>query len=624
MPQCVGNGYQPINPEDVTTAFLQASPYISKTILDLSAKRPNFAVDLPELIKLNPEDGNSIEQLVFRHSLPDIERGMDKWALQSSASGCEPCAGPDCSYHFTMFPGNAWERKRTALAERQFRTPSYCVKDVQNTQDYETVFAKVVETIFLQTAYFKEQNITFNALISLAKKFVIDGNGPQANPENPYVYRNMLGVKSGALNMTLLEFFYEYMTRMSGVKEFDMMDNAPVYALMASRQLISHMYRDDPSLRWDTRFSPEAGALLSKYNFQSTIRNMFIPAPVMYPRRFNINAAGDPVEVLPLVSGIPAEVGTFTDLNPAYMLATHEEVLITGAKPFSLAYKPTVTTLGSGTSFGPEPSFMDYWVWINPQTEQDPLRRVGYFMTSISLGLLPQHSEGIFGVLVERPNIRQTVSYNPVAQTPPVEPEITNLVPEVGCPCPLVLSVRADEFTADTYIFTLAAPLADTVEADDVLKVGINTGGYINVTVVDISTDLKTFSATVPAGTYVDCSEQMRTLFCDDTLGCFSQVLQAFSVAGDTTRVELVLENPITADTAAQVVNIFFGDGTSVLDATVISVDMSRNRMVVDLGAVVYTGNEGGVIAICVPTATDANCPSCVGGLVTATQCEEA
>lgn len=629
MPQsCVGNGYQALNPEQVTTAFLGATPYIASTILDLSMKRPNFAVDLPELVKLPAGEGNTIEQLVFRSSLPEIERGMEKWALQANTSGCEPCSGPDCSYHFTMFPGNAWERKRTALAERQFRTPAFCVKDVQSTKDYETVFAKIVETMFLQTAYFKEQNITFNALVSLAKKYVIDSNGPQANPENPYVYRNLQGVTTGTLNMTLLEFFYEYMSRMSGVKEFDMMDNAPVYALMASRQLISHMYRDDPSLRWDTRFSSAANALLSKYNFQSTIRNMFIPAPTQYPRRFILSAAGDPLEVLPLVSGIPAEVGTFTDLNPDYMLAPLEEVLICGMMPFSLAWKPTVSTLGQNTSFGVgggtdgagEPGFMDSWIWINPQTEQDPLRRVGYFMTSISLGLLPQHSEGIFGILVARPTVQQTVSYLPVPVAPPVQPVLDNFVDDVGCPCPTIMSVQADPFTANQYIFTLAAPLDVAVVATTVVKLGVNTGGYINATVVAIASDRKTFSATVPAGTVVDCNDQFRSLFCDDTLGCFSQIGSYSVNAADPTRYDLLLENPITADTAAQVVTLFFGNGSSA-SATVVSADMSQNLWVVDVGATDISDTIGGVIAICVPTATDANCPACGGALTTSAQC---
>jgi len=618
----------PISPEQVTTAFLSAAPYFAKEILDLTVKRPMFTLDVPKMTQMPLGEGSTIEQLVFRGSMPEIERGFDKWRAIANNSGCDLCPSPDCSYLWTEFPASAWERKRATLQEREFKTPAYCVKAIQTTRDFENVFNKIVQIMYQQTTWFKELNIVQNLLTGLSKKFVVDSNGPRPNTENPYVYRAVGAATLSALNITLLEFFYEQMRRMVDVEPYDMVDGSPLYGMQCSQQLISHMYRDDQSLRWDARFSSAADDLLTKYNFQSTIRSMFIPASIQYPRRFNLNAGGEVEEVLPVVNGIPGEVGTYTGPNPAYEMATFEEVLLHGRDPFEIAWRPTTDSLGSNTSFGPdgaEPGFMDYWAWINPQTNEDPFRRVGYFATAISLGVLPQYSEGMFGVLVARPNIGLTAMYMPVPSCPPEAPVCDNSVPDVSCPCGTILTVTANPLTAGQYFFNLAVPLDDSVEPLDVIQLGIATGGYINATIVSagISADRLTFAATLPDGVIVTCNDFFTTLFCDNTLGCYSDVITYSLNCDDATRVNVYLEYPIKADTAADVVTVYFGDGTTSTTATVVSVDMTQNLWVIDLGATNFCDQVGGVAGICVPTATDATCPACGFG-PTVTQCEEA
>lgn len=618
--QCVA----PLSPDAVTTAFLGATPYINRQILDLSAKKPNFMIDMPEMVQMGPGEGSSIEQLVFRASMPEIERGLDKFALQMNNSGCVPCNGPDCSYHWTEFPASAWERKRTALAERQFKTPAYCVKDVQTTRDYEMVFEKIVETMYKQTQYFKEMNITMNLFVSLAKKYVVDGRGPVPNVQNPYIYPSIGTSPSiarlSALNINLLEWFYEAIVPMPDCLEYDVQDGAPLYGLACSRQLISHMYRDDPALRWDARYSGAANNLLSKYNFQSTIRGMFIPAAIQYPRRFNIvTATGAPEEVLPTVNGIPGEVGTFTGPNPAYLTATHEEVLIFGMNPFKIAWRPTVETLGANSDFGPEPGFMDYWQWINPQTPEDPFRRVGYFATGISLGLMPQYSEGLFAILVERPYIGNTAVYNVPPACPPTIPSCSNNIPAQSCPCPIVLSVTPDGYTANKYNFTLGVPLAGSVNVGDVVNVGIATGGYIAATTTAIASGRLLFAATVAAGTVVNCNDQFTTLFCDNTLGCYADAEAYVPNCTNANYVDVTLSNPIKAVTATNVVVVYFGDGTNNAAAQVVTANMSTLVWTLNLGSA-FCDQHGGVIGVCVPPGTDATCPTCGFG-PTVTQC---
>jgi hypothetical protein len=323
-----------LTPAQVNQAFLAAPPFIAQQILDLSIQHPSFLKDIPSMKEWPTGVGNSMQQLIIRGQMPKIERGFQEWNKKPDLSGCAPCAAPTCSYNWTTFPGHGIDRKTTVLMDRDFRTPAYCIKEIQSTAHFKEVFAKIVENMYVQIDFFKSQNIVLNTFAALSKKFVVDSAGPKCNSAAPYVYPNIGTAQLSNLNIELLELFYEQMRRIPSCIPYDVVDGTPIFALIASQRVLARMYRDDPNLRQDVRFSGLANAMLMKYNFMSTIRGMFLPASILYPRRFII-VSGEPVEVLPFVNGVPSEVGSYTDLNPDYLnLATHEEVIMHGKYPF--------------------------------------------------------------------------------------------------------------------------------------------------------------------------------------------------------------------------------------------------------------------------------------------------
>lgn len=600
----------------VSEAFLAAPPLIAQQIMDLSIRNPIWLRDIWQLEEFPRGNGTVIEQIVFRGQRPQIERGFSKWKKLENNAGCEPCDGPDCSYNWTDFGGHGLERKLTQLMSRDFKSPSYCIKEIQTTAHFREVFAKVVENLYAQVDFFKELNIGQNVLSSLAKKYVVDSAGAKPNPGNPYVYRNIGDARISMLNIEMLESFYEYMRRIPDCIPYDVVNGAPLFSMIASQQTLARLYRDDPQLRQDVRFSGMANDLLTKYNFMSTVRGMFICAPVLYPRRFTINGSGDPVEVLPFINDVPMEIGSFTGFNPLYEAATHEEVILHGKWPFKLFFLPTETTLGANTSFGPEFSFMNSWIWVNPMTMEDPARRLGYFFTGATIGISQQFSDGIFGILVERPSASIMASWLTINNCPPVDPTCDNEVPAALCPCPLILSYIQNPVTPDDYFINLAVPV--DVVADDTIQFGIDTGGYVTGTVVAVSSDGKSVEVTFSGDLGISC-DRFTTIFCDDTLGC-TATIDAYSVnCLDNTRLDVTLSNPIKAVTNGDSVTLYYGDGTSAT-VTVISADMVNNTWVLDVGGTPFCDQLGGLVSICVPTATDASCGACGGP--TFTQCE--
>lgn len=595
----------------VQEAFLASPPLISQQILDLTIKHPNWLRDMFDVGEWPTGNGTIMEQLVFRGEMPQIERGLSQWKKLQNNSGCSPCDGPDCSYNWTDFGGHGFDRKITELMRREFKSPSYCIAQIQTTAHFMEVFGKIVENLYAQVNFFKEINVGQNVLTSLAKKYVVDSAGPKPNIANPYVYPNIGTATIGTLGIDLLEFFYEYMRRLPDAVPYDVVNGSPVYSLIASHQLLGRMYRDDPTLRQDVRFSGLANDLLTKYNFMSTIRGMFIAAPILYPRRFDDDGSGNLVEVFPFVRGVPNEVGASTRFNGAYEAAAYEEILLHGKHPFKVFYQPTEQSLGQNTSFGPEFSWFNSWLWINPLTIQDPFRRVGYFATSATLGISQQYSEGMFGIVVARPSRTLTAVFTPVAECPPVAPSCDNTIPATGCPCPLILSVTANPITAGNYYVSLSVP-SDATASDEV-QFGYDTGGYVTGTVVAVSEDDKTLEVTFEEDV-PDC-DHFTFIFCDDTLGCSASVLTQ-SQCADNTNVTLVISNPIKAVDAADVVTLTLGDG-STISGSVVSVDMITNTWVIDPAG---TGCFEAIVSICVPPGTDASCPACGGP--TYEQCE--
>jgi hypothetical protein len=616
--------------ETFNQAFLAATPDIAAEILDFSYKMPMWLADLWTLKKWEATD-SVMQQLVFRGSLPQVERGFDLWKRLASSAGCEPCVN-DCSYNWTTFQGHGFERRLISLMRREFKTPQYCVNEIKSAFEFELTFAKIIENIQYQVAFFKEYNIGLNFLTGIAKKLIVDSQGIKGNTADPYQYRPLGTATLSKLNFRMLTKIYEGLRRRSDVVPFDVQNGQPIYAISASDEVLDDLYIADPNARADLRFSSAADALLQRYNFMSSIRGQFLNAPLLYPRRFEFTG-GAWVEIFPFQNGIPAEVGNFSDLNPNWENATYEEVLVYGKDPFSVFNREQISTIGEGTDFGPEPSFMDQWLWVNVQTDCDPFRRQGYYATAIEMALAPQYSGGVYGIMVPRPSQALVAEFFPASVCPPTPVDCDNTVPAIiTCPCPLVLTAVAEGFTPGLYNITFGVPI--DAEADDTISIGIATGGYLTGTVEQISSDGKLLQIQFSASTVISNCNGFTAVFCDNTLGCSSLVLNTCDCrAGETGSFKVILANPIKAVTAADVVTGFMGDGTQQ-NFSVVSVDMQTNTWVLEYAAgfgpsddptgAGLTGLEddlvcdrNGIYKLCVPPATDATCPACSVDFIT-------
>lgn len=597
--------------QEVQGAFFAAPPAIAKQIEDRSIVVPSFLGDLPRMLPWENGTGTSRVKYEFRGEMPPIEDGFASWRTVGNQQGCDPCPGTGCGYNYTQLKGYGFNQKVITIMEKELISEAFCIKDIQNTAQFEEVFTKLVENLEAQVRFYKEINVVDNYLNYITQKFVVDSEGIKINRANPFTYPTIGSATLSSLNPNIMKQFYEWMKIIPGVEPFGTQNGAPFYAMTLSADLLESLYRQNPTLREDIRFSGLANDLITKYNFVSTIQGMFIPVTIQWPRRYNI-VNGEPYRVLPFLNGIPANYGSFTDFNPAYMTATHEEVRFFGRFPFNIHVKATETSLPGGASFGPEPKYFDGWQWFNPKTPEDPFGRVGWFVSAASIGL-ESDSDGSYALLVKRPPQTSLFTFypNPELLPDPVTP--TNVIPASGCPCPLSLSVTKSLFDADTYTIVFSAPI--DAEEEDTIQLALQTGGYSDAEVVRITEDGLTVEVT-SSDDLSDCI--VIGVFCDDSLGCSATVVGYSPECTDATRLGLRLSNPIKAVTPGDVVTIQYGDG-STASVTVVTANMVTNIWVIDVGSTAFCDKVGGVLSLCVPSSTDPTCPGC--GPITYTQC---
>lgn len=640
--------------ETYNKTLLGATPYISEKINDYSVQIPVWLVDMYEVTSWD-SPGRTKSILDFRGVVPQIEMDFDKWAKSSEATGCAPCL-ENCSYNWTSFGGYNLSRRTVALESREFETDEICLKEIASSYEFEVVMDKYIENIWKQSNHFKAYNVGLNALMQMAVKLVVDGSGIKGNNENPFRFPNLGTAKISMLNRSVLNRIYSQIRLLPEMKAVDVQDGRPLYIMSASDELIYDMFESDPNALQDLRAAATSDtaigeALISKYNFVKVIMGQFINAPIDTPYRANV-VNGEVVYVNPYIT-LPEGVvrgGAFSTLNPDYFDAEYEVVLIYGLRPFHVETNALPTTVGGGTEFGEQPSFLDSWQWFNLPTESDRFRRTGRFISAADIAIIPDSPGGVYALLVPRKDPALLATYQKVSECPPTGTNCsTNNIPAQGCPCPIIVGSPAVNPMNGNQIVQFSIPVEG--EEGNTLNLGIDTGGFVSGTIVEVSAD--GFYVEVAGLPELTNCVQYTTVWCTNTLKCSSMVIESSQDASGV--ITAVLANNIVTTTPGQDVVAYMGDCTTqVLD--LVSFDHTTNTYKFTYAAgsgpstpnrgvvtgVTVTGDapvdsvsvttgsipnkdwacdRGGIVKVCVPPTTIATCPACEG--VTISFCGE-
>lgn len=610
---------QCISSEQVKQAFIANAPLISSTIKNMELQAPNWYRDLLKPEPWPEDAGLSLQELEYNGELPQAEEGFGTWELLDDPSGCGALCTPQCGYNFYPLEGNAWTSKTFRVMRKDFRSPDFCVTSISSTRDYQQVFSAMVQGFYNQIAFHKEVNVGQNYMSQITLKYMVDSTGFRPNQGDPFSYLPLGNVKLSAPTIDAMEFFYQQIRMLPGISPYGYSNNMPLYAAVASPELLTSIYRDDPKIRTDLRYTAAGSEsygndLIQRYNLNYTIRDMFLPISYLTPRRFRWDSNQSAwVRVLPWVKGVKGTVGTFTSINPNYMdpsYATHEEMIIHGMNPFGLYTRQDPTTLGEGSSYGPQPGngFWDNFQWCNPETRDDPGRLVGFYWTRAQIALMARST--CFAILWPRKPLTNMVRfYNPSQVCPPEATTCNNTLGDGGCPEPTISNFFPNPVEEGEYFVEFTVPV--DAAAEDIILLESTSGGFVAAEVVEANENGKNFLVEIE-GDVSSCPRYFRIWNILD-MACSSAVEKYSVVDGDASQLDVVLRAPIRAYQNLQAVVLKYGDGTTK-SATVVAagVDITKNIWRLEL-TTDFVDNVNGVVEICVPTSTVASCPGCGG-----------
>ena len=356
---------------------------------------------------------------VFRGGLMK-QAGLADWrtiAVSDVSGGTyNNCLPPTPIAYSYAYDQMTWSGKEVAWASEPL-----CAEDLKY-QDYATEqVALVIQTgvdfgLSIQEVWNREQYVTMaisakRACImtegatmfagSLDRQFSYDptkalsttgltatdamGNSLATNPYLTYAS----GIEVGTLNYEFLDFLREELARRAAGAALSSVANMPVFGFVADVRDWERMVLADPELRADWRMANPA-ALIDSYNM--AFRNLRGWMVVHDPSQMRFRIVSDngttvtAVRILPMRLGRAGTIGQIPEPNPEHYNAELALGVVFMNDILVNQFVPSITTVGSGTYFGPVDGLNGQWTWLNiPNATTNPLGTIGNFYGRIQI-----------------------------------------------------------------------------------------------------------------------------------------------------------------------------------------------------------------------------------------------
>lgn len=597
--------------EQVDLMFRQSEQFVDQEIADRTPTLRRYWVDLFPVKTFPDGVGLSLQKLRFYGDIGPQYDGFDGWRmLQVSRNSTEAalCGEHDACGHVWEDVGHGMETLEYTLMQRDLRTKRICIKDVRTFFQYEQLQNLQFRNLTQISANMREQ-LNRNAALAFSIKHIALPDLPTAMDPRQFPVIPP-GVEVGKATYGLLESLYHPFIQEASGFEISTVDGMPAIGVIASPQTLRDMILSDPEIRTDLRYMKVD--LVTRYNLMDGM-GPFIFMPDLAAPRFNRDAAGNLIRVFPWNRTMPIEVGTRPITNADYHNAEFEYIQFMTRDLFALRSRRPITTVGGETSFDATPISPFQWKWIsNPPTEEAPWRNKGRYVTTAEVGIEPGDFTDVWGVLVKRRPGFASIQYWGPEICPPDPVVCDNVLPEQDCPCPIVLNVFP---TGSPLEFWFVFSRAPGGVVDDALQLEEVNGASLEGNIEEIGADptwVRLSFLTAP------CTEPGRYVgvYCNDLASCSANVLKTEVCGILASTVKMVLDKPLKAATAAQVVKLFMCDG-STIDVPIVSANPNTMEWTVTLAFATYCARKG-IVGVCVPTATVAGCPTCTPSMFTA------
>jgi hypothetical protein len=605
-------------PEVLDLAFKKAEQYVDNEIVKRVPKFKKFWADLFPMKPIEDGMGLKFDKVRFHLDPGPFYDGFDGWRpLEMSRPENSLQGAHDACGFLPEKVSHGIETLSYSLMQRDLATDKICLSDIRTFWKYKEMQNAIYSNLSQITANIKEQ-LARNAAMSFAVKHIAIPGIP-FNHVDPYKLPNINGAAVGRLNFRVLKRVYDLAIDELAEYAVGTSDGLPLLGLIASPDTIDELFFEDPDIV-QTRQAMAGGngdnSLLTSYGFNSTIRGMFVPMKDWHAPRFRADGNGNLIRVFPRERNVPIEIGSRSVTNPDYVKAEYELLIVFTKGIANIRTRRALTSVGGASNFGPEPQgLLGQWKWSNIESEQNPMKRVGRYITTMEAGVEPGDAPFVVGLLVKRRPESLDIRYHGNPECPPTGSCPSNVLPAQDCPCPMITNVFPTT-TANTLMFVFDRAI--TQVAEDAISLVLSNGTTVVGEVASVSADGKsaniTFTVEVSAipGLFV-------SVLCGSLVYACTSGAVKFGAGALADSITIELKKGIRCQTAGDDVKVFFGDGTSAL-VDVSSIDLPKLEWTligitgsaledVDLNA--YACEHGGVVKVCCATA--AGCPSCDG-----------
>ena len=331
--------------------------------------------------------GDTIRAMVYERSLPSSDPVWTPVRLYTGdGNSCVPTA-------HTISP--AQTLREYGLDRTAVESDPICVDDIRSTMEVVQQVGNVVDNLTEQVDYIWE-NRKRDEYIRIA--------------ENKVIFNDAFATGTATFPLTVpqygpsqkaLDWVYQRLSRdfhMEGASGVD--NGAPVYIAFMSMEASDIILRSDANNRQDFRDSDRRNELLRAMGINRVFRGFAHMIDNFCPRYNFVGGAW--VRVSPYIT-VSATNGDKSILNPAYLTAEFEDIVVFNSKVYQCEYPEPVSSVAGATfNQGPE-TYRGTYTWRNHFDKTiNPDETWGYWRGVLTQGSRPITPEAGYTVRVRR------------------------------------------------------------------------------------------------------------------------------------------------------------------------------------------------------------------------------
>jgi hypothetical protein len=402
---------------DVGNRLIQADNLMVRTMENYDKFLQNWQLGHPNTMRdrfplgLYPMgQGASQKSYIFRGSISGPQAGLGTWTdVSPSTKPINGVGGTDqCTYNPSTYTW-AYDAIDYSGKTCSWRSPVFCARDLYTQTMAREQLAMILGAGAQVTDAVKEtfNRETFMYTAAAAGKFIpmVEGIGLQFlddptmriayNPNltdadgDTYIrFRSSLLPRLSTLNWSLLNLIRQYYAEACPDAAQGMEAGMPIFPLLCDLVDFEKMVYADADLREDFRYA-RSSTLIDGFNMGFKVYRGFGLQNDARQARYNVSnlVTVDGVEYAHAKRVVPRRairqgvIGLIPEANPDYINAEIGTLLVFPKDTLQILVPDTITSLGSGTSFGPAPGFNGQWQWLNYQTDENPLKEKGFFFS---------------------------------------------------------------------------------------------------------------------------------------------------------------------------------------------------------------------------------------------------